>query len=255
MVVGKKDDGLDDYCKNYKFKRIQIEKESEISPILVKKFIISLIYGGTFPTEKMIDGNSAKWIVDKVDVADEFIMHHGNERDGIESLKKLIQSKTLVEFKNTIDHVLKEIKLVSKTKNIYGGYGKDNVYINPRYRIATIENKQNKILTHLFQGIESLALKTIIQNEPNNIVALFHDGWIEKERGSISTEEYIKVYKDKIYKETKERMEEWNRKVGNPLVKPDGFWFNFSHRKIEGKENIRCEINSGYEKVLIGQIE
>jgi hypothetical protein len=86
-------------------------------------------------------------------------------------------------------------------------------------------------------------------------VALFHDGWIEKERESISTEEYIKVYKDKIYKETKERMEEWNRKVGNPLVKPDGFWFNFSHRKIEGKENIRCKINPGYEKVLIGQIE
>ena len=149
MVVGIKDDGLDYYCKNYKFKRIQIEKESEISPILVKKFIISLIYGGTFPTEKMLDGNSAKWIVDKVEVADEFIMHHGNERDGIESLKKLIQSKTLIECKNIIQHALKEIKLVSKTKNIYGGYGKDNVYINPRYRIATIENKQNSCMIML----------------------------------------------------------------------------------------------------------
>ncbi len=256
MATGKKDNELNEYCKNYDQNRHNISKESDVDYGLVKEFILSITYGGTYLTFNQINTLNFNTLQERFDIVNTFYSYYPREKMVREKLNAITNSPTMINFYATIKRVNEEIDNISKKKNVYGKYGAQ--YINPCLKELPIENKQNKKLAHILQGIEAITLRSIIKDDPSSILSLHHDGWIGKEKELRTTNKQIDGYKshltEVIYEETKKKMIEWNKKIGTPLPNPGGFVFNISHSKIVGFDNIKCSINPNYSNSLKGSL-
>jgi hypothetical protein len=248
MVFGTNSKELDYFCDNYKQVRYDIVAESNVSYNLVKEAMIGITYGGGDLTLNMIEELYTDTL-EEFKIWNKFKAFYITNERAREKLHNLYSSDSFIRFDKAITETTKMLSEQSKKGvSVFGEYYPG--YINPAMK--ELENKpklkDNKKLSHLNQGIEAIALRAIIKDDPDSIVSLHHDGWIGRtKRYRQSNEEitiYLKNLTEKVYRETKRRMIEWNTKIGKPLKNPDGFNFNFSYQRLEGMGNINCKANN-----------
>jgi hypothetical protein len=247
MVFGQTKKELEYFCNNYKIIRNTIVSESGVSYKLVKEAMIGLAYGGSILSEKQIM-NLKKETLEKFKIWNKFKEYYTTDGVAKNKIYNLYSSKTFIKFIETIKETTKELEVKSKKGiPIYGEY--IDGYINPCWMLLkeTDKEKESNRLSHLFQGIEALSLRVIIRDDPDSIVSLHHDGWIGRTKKYRETNDdintYLKQLKERVYRETKKKMIEWNNRIGKPLPHPDGFNFDFSYQRLEGMENIKCKAN------------
>jgi hypothetical protein len=235
MVFGRENQKLSEYCnpQNYKRIREQIVKESDTTYFLVKETIISLAYGGEHLTEKQIRNLSDETLYKK-SIAEKFYNIYGSKaRQKLLSL--FVDSNTLNEYSNAIRSSINELEEENKRQEgrLFGEERtKKGVYKN----ILGYSSKRtgtNEILSHIFQGIETCSLHSVIDTDYRNIISLHHDGWIIR-----IEEEMMDAYKSetirRIMEHTKEKMKEWIEEMGVEVKQNEGFTFSLSHRPIDG---------------------
>ena len=255
MVFGKNNDSIEYFCNNYKKVRYDIVNESNVSYKLVKEAMLSITYGGTYLTPNQIKNLDVRTL-DKIDIWNKFKEYYTTEDKSRIKIYNLYNSPSFIKFSETIKEITKELDEQSKKGiGVYGDY--INGYINPCGKVLDDRNssKSNYKLSHLFQGIEAAALKTIIKDDPESIVSLHHDGWIGRTKRYRGSNDEITIYlqhlKERVYRETKRIMIAWNNKIGKPLIHPDGFNFDFSYQRLEGMDNINCKANTHTVNTLI----
>jgi hypothetical protein len=255
MVFGTNSKELDYFCNNYQKVRHDIVAESGVSYNLVKGAMIGITYGGGDLTLNMIEELYTDTL-EEFKIWNKFKAFYITNERAREKLHKLYSSDSFIRFDKAITETTKMLGGQSKKGvSVFGEYYPG--YINPA--LMELENKpklkDNKKLSHLNQGIEAIALRAIIKDDPDSIVSLHHDGWIGRtKRHRQSNEEitiYLKNLTEKVYRETKKAMIEWNTKIGKPLKEPDGFNFNFSYQRLEGMGNINCKAN--YQSIKASQ--
>jgi hypothetical protein len=245
MIFGNYHKDLEEYCKNYQMIRDDIVNDSGVPYKLVKDAILAITYGGTFLTDNQIN----KLGIDNLNrfqIWNNFLSWYKDERVARQYLYKLHQSKTFIEVYKTMSNVNDAISIEARKEGgIYGEYIDNKTCLNPAYKKFNKNNTHHSILSHLFQGIEAISIRAIIKDDPESIVSIHHDGWIGRKKKYRETPDEIEVYKshleERVYTETKRVMVEWNNKLGKPLPHPDGLQYQFSHREIKGKGNIKSK--------------
>jgi len=238
MIFGEEHKELNTFCSSYGDTRRQISSESDVRYDLVKQAILSLVYGGTYPTNAQIQS-----LRKELTIVREFekIYGEGTERTKKE-LTNLFNSPTMRKIGDTIKEVIEKIYTENKKQGgrIFGRiYDKKGVatneYENPAGYISKKDDNAH-LLSHTLFGMEVLCLHHIIRTEhKDDLISLHHDGWVVR-LGNRTREGYTETTTYQLKTKTDEMMKEWVDRRGIKLkLSGENRGWGFDLRlKVEG---------------------
>lgn len=262
MIFGKEHKELDTFCFSYGDTRRQISNESDVRYDLVKQAILSLVYGGTYPTNAQIQS-----LRKELTIVREFekIYGEGTERTKKE-LTNLFNSPTMRKIGDTIKEVIEKIYTENKEQGgrIFGRiYDKKGVatnqYENPAGYISKKDDNAH-LLSHTLFGMEVLCLHHIIRTEhKDDLISLHHDGWVVR-LGNRTPDGYKETTTHQLKTKTDEMMKEWVERRGIKLKlsgenKGWGFDLGLKVERLDTKDKIYDTYRNTTKKLELDTIK
>lgn len=179
MWGGKPLDAINRYIKDTKETREAISKETGVDYNIIKTILIDLVYGAGIKQKhrydkykgKSFDNSILKTLLEytndnRDDAIKLFDTIAGNKRvskiyDELESARKLLKSKY-------------RIKTIRNKEYLENTIGKITSILDYRGEVRS----RGAMLSHITQGIESAALRVILEEEGEYFVMPHHDGWV-----------------------------------------------------------------------------
>lgn len=194
-------DNIGRYIKDTEGIRNKIADDIGVEVPVIKKILISIIYGATIKTAHRYNDN--KGITEDSAIYKELLDYTNNNRKEADGLFNDIKSnKIIVGLVDDIDKAYKVIQKNWKTKMsgekervINCGNKPIRIYEWREKKKKWMRKSKGKLLSHFLQGIEAVLLWYIMEEEntgnKSSFIMAHHDGWVSTQNWEIKRLERV----------------------------------------------------------------